>query len=82
MNTREKNLNAELITSLVDNQGIEDMTPAEISELAEIAETNKVAYEMERLTKKTVQNRAALRIEAPAELKASILSGIEAMLKK
>jgi hypothetical protein len=72
MNTREKNLNAEIITSLVDNQGIENMSQAELNDLAEVTETNKVAYEMERLTKKTVQNRAALRIQAPTELEANI----------
>ncbi|MES2766679.1 MAG: hypothetical protein V4642_12465 [Bacteroidota bacterium] len=72
MNTREKNLNAELITSLVDNQGIEDMTQAELAEMADVTSANPVAYEMERLTKKTVQNRTALRIQAPAELEASI----------
>ncbi len=72
MNTREKNLNAELITSLVDNQGIEDMTQAEFTELAEVVDANKIAYEIERLTKKTLQSRTALRIQAPAELEASI----------
>lgn len=76
MNTREKNQNAELITSLVDNQGIEDMTQAELAELAEVAETNKTAYQMERLTKKTVQTRTALRIQAPAELEASIRAAL------
>ena len=72
MNTREKNQNAELITSLVDNQGINDMSQAELAEMADVTSANPVAYEMERLTKKTVQNRAALRINAPAELEASI----------
>jgi SOS-response transcriptional repressor LexA len=76
MNTREKNQNAELITSLVDNQGIEDMTQAELAEVAELAETNTLAFAMERLTKKTVQNRTSLRIQAPAELEASIRAAL------
>ncbi len=44
MNTREKNLNAELITSLVDNQGIEDMTQAELAEMADVTSANPMAY--------------------------------------